>query len=383
MPPQERKRRRRRIVLALGIVLLALVGAAAAFVVTREEGDVSNPDVEFRDEPSATPERRAGARGAGQEDRPGRPLHLGRTTATRATAAATCRSKNPPRPPFKEIWQYQGHVLLEFPPVIGGKRLYLLNDNGKLLAIQQAHRQGAVEAQARRPGRRLAGLRGRDRLRRPAPARARTAAARARGRVVALDGKTGKIRWSRELASRSESSPLVADDRLYFGSENGTVYAMGAGDGARALALPRRRARSRAGSRWPTAGSTSATTAGASTRSAQDSGRQVWRASTHGAPLRPRRGQLLLDAGRRVRARLPRQHRRPDLLVLGGQRAAGLEQEHRRLRLRLARRGAGAGRAADSSTSAPTAAASTRSTRAAAPCAGRAAATAGSPAAPA
>ena len=51
------------------------------------------------------------------------------------------------------------------------------------------------------------------------------------GRVVALDGKTGKISWSRELASRSESSPLIDGDRLYFGSENGTVYAMGAGDG--------------------------------------------------------------------------------------------------------------------------------------------------------
>ena len=45
--------------------------------------------------------------------------------------------KNPPHPPFREVWQYQGSVLLEFPPVIGGKRLYLLNDSGKLLAIHK------------------------------------------------------------------------------------------------------------------------------------------------------------------------------------------------------------------------------------------------------
>ena len=51
------------------------------------------------------------------------------------------------------------------------------------------------------------------------------------GRVVALDGKTGKVKWSRELASRSESSPLINGDTLYFGSESGTVYAMNARSG--------------------------------------------------------------------------------------------------------------------------------------------------------
>src|SRR5215211_2059511 len=56
MPPQERKRRWRRIVLVLGIASVLLVSAAAAFVVTRQQGDVSNPDVEFRAEPSQTPE---------------------------------------------------------------------------------------------------------------------------------------------------------------------------------------------------------------------------------------------------------------------------------------------------------------------------------------
>ena len=56
MPPQERKRRWRRIVLVLGIALVLLVSAAAAFVVTRQPGDVSNPDVEFRAEPSQTPD---------------------------------------------------------------------------------------------------------------------------------------------------------------------------------------------------------------------------------------------------------------------------------------------------------------------------------------
>ena len=49
---------------------------------------------------------------------------------------------------------------------------------------------------------------------------------------MALDAKTGKILWKRLLPSRSESSPLFDGDRVYFGSENGTVYNVRAGDGA-------------------------------------------------------------------------------------------------------------------------------------------------------
>ena len=76
----------------LGIALVALVGAAAAFVVTQQEGDVSNPDVEFREEPSATPEPEVEPEDARrEEDRSRSTGSSGRTTATRATGAATCR----------------------------------------------------------------------------------------------------------------------------------------------------------------------------------------------------------------------------------------------------------------------------------------------------
>src|ERR687897_2541870 len=137
MPPQERKRRLRRIVLSLGIALLALVGAAAAFVVTREEGDVSNPDVEFREEPATTPEVEK------EPEEPGKKkadpvdrfiwAHYGYTRDRRRYLPLD----KPPRPPFREVWQYTGNVLLEFPPVIGGKRLFILNDHGKLFAIHK------------------------------------------------------------------------------------------------------------------------------------------------------------------------------------------------------------------------------------------------------
>ena len=38
--------------------------------------------------------------------------------------------------------------------------------------------------------------------------------------------RDGKIRWSRTLPSRAESSPLVENGRMYFGSEDGTVYCL-------------------------------------------------------------------------------------------------------------------------------------------------------------
>src|SRR5215204_557991 len=202
MPPQERKRRLRRIVLSLGIALLALVGAAAAFVVTREEGDVSNPDVEFREEPATTPEPEQ------EPEEPGKKkanpvdrfiwAHYGYTRDRRRYLPL----KKPPRPPFKEIWQFDGDVLLEFPPVIGGKRLYLLNDSGRLTAINK-------HTGKRLWNRKLGALAAAS----PAYAdgtvyvvllqRAKRGPRSRVGRVAALNGKTGKIRWSRELASRS------------------------------------------------------------------------------------------------------------------------------------------------------------------------------------
>src|SRR5215204_737229 len=323
MPPQERKRRLRRIVLVLGIALLALVGAAAAYVVTREEGDVSNPDVEFRDEPAATPDSEQEPEEAGRKKTA--PVdrfiwaHYGYTRDRRRYLPL----KKPLRPPFREIWQYQGRVLLEFPPVIGGKRLYVLNDHGTLYSIDK--HTGRV-----RWRRKLGALAAAS----PAYAdgkvyvvllqRSLNGSGAGSGRIVALDGRTGRIQWSRQLASRTESSPLVADGRVYFGSENGTVYAMDARDGDE-------RWRFRAG--------------GAVKGGLALADGRLYFGDYGGRALRPRLRQLLLHAGGRVRTRLHGQHRRSRLLLLRRRRQARLEQEHRRLRLRLPGRRPGTRRA--------------------------------------
>jgi outer membrane protein assembly factor BamB len=46
------------------------------------------------------------------------------------------------------------------------------------------------------------------------------------GRVVAMDGRSGKIVWAKNLGSASESAPLAHAGRIYVGSQDGTVYCL-------------------------------------------------------------------------------------------------------------------------------------------------------------
>ena len=47
-----------------------------------------------------------------------------------------------------------------------------------------------------------------------------------------MSARNGHTLWSRKLPSRAESSPLLDHGRLYFGTEDGTVYALKASDGS-------------------------------------------------------------------------------------------------------------------------------------------------------
>src|SRR5215470_8624037 len=123
MSPQ-RPRRRRRILIGVGIVAVLIVAAGTVFALTRP-GDVSNPDVEFRAEPTETavPDETQTPK-KGEKD----PLAnfvwpvYGYSQDRRRFLPA---SQNL-RPPYYRVWSLTGKVLLEFGPVIGGKSLYLL-----------------------------------------------------------------------------------------------------------------------------------------------------------------------------------------------------------------------------------------------------------------
>jgi outer membrane protein assembly factor BamB len=131
-------------------------------------------------------------------------------------------------PPFKQLWVNNAHTLLEFPPVIGGDRIFQLGDDAVLRAIDKLTGHTIWS-------RSLGGLSA------SAPAVAGTvvyvtvlsrAGKNGGGRAYALNVATGATIWSRDLSSASESSPLLADGRVFFGSQNGTVYALNASNGS-------------------------------------------------------------------------------------------------------------------------------------------------------
>jgi outer membrane protein assembly factor BamB len=220
---------RKKLLLGAAVVLALLVAGGAVFALTRPPADVSNPNVEFDAEPTATevpdeiPEEPA--KGSKKPD----PLrnflwaYYGYSKDRRKFLPASKLL----RPPFWRVWTYPGSVLLEFPPVMAEGKLFLLKNNGALHAIDKRTGKAlwkkklgvlAAASPAYGNGRVFATLLSRGK-KKP-------------GAVYALDAKTGKILWKRILPSRSESSPVFDNDRIYFGSESGNVYAIRAGDGA-------------------------------------------------------------------------------------------------------------------------------------------------------
>ncbi len=197
-------------VLAGAIVLVAgvLVWALGA----RTPSDVSNAEVGF--ETTATPEPR-------QPKKFSWPFYGYDAARTHYYPLAKGL-----RPPFKPLWGVRGRVLLEFTPVADDQFLYLLKNNAALYIVRRSDGKVvwkkllgrlAASAPAVREGKVFSTVLERK-------------GARA-GRIVAIDTGTRKFAWSRNLPSRTETSPVVVDGTVYIGSENGTVYALRARDG--------------------------------------------------------------------------------------------------------------------------------------------------------
>jgi outer membrane protein assembly factor BamB len=208
-----------------GVICVVAAGAAVAILVTSQPGDVSHPNVEFTDTQPTSP--------ASTQRKPNasHPMDDGFAWPQFGYTKARTRYlplRTPLRPPFVSQWQVSGRELIEFPPVLCKRSLYLEKNNGALYKISRL--TGRVRWKAK------IGYLGAS-----SPACAGNSVyavvlARGKGikggRVIALDVKNGRVRWSRKLPSRAESSPLVASGRVYFGTEDGTVYALRARDGA-------------------------------------------------------------------------------------------------------------------------------------------------------
>jgi outer membrane protein assembly factor BamB len=120
------------------------------------------------------------------------------------------------KPPFRKLWRYKDGPLLEFPPVFAGRKLYFVDNNGNAVALDA---DNGRELWRRSVGRLNASS--------PAYYRHRLYIVNlVPGHVVKLDAKTGKTIWKRSLPGRVESSPVVIDRTVYFGCEDGNLYAL-------------------------------------------------------------------------------------------------------------------------------------------------------------
>jgi len=210
---------------ALGIVVFVFVAAPLVF---DREGDVSNSDVAFVETTESTP--------ATAVVRPGSSSHPADDNFVWPNYGFTkARTHHlpldvTPRPPYRQAWAYRGKVLLEFAPVLCGRKLYLLKNNAALYALS---RRSGKPRWKRRLGELAAA----------SPAcwhgvvyavileRSRGRKGSKGGRVVAVAARNGRTLWSRKLPSRAESSPLIDHGTLIFGTEDGRVYALRAKDG--------------------------------------------------------------------------------------------------------------------------------------------------------
>jgi outer membrane protein assembly factor BamB len=205
--------------------VVLVLGVSAALVASGGTGDVFNPDVGFvdtnEDAPSAVAPR-ARATGHPADDGFKWPMYGFTKARTHFLPLA-----HTPRPPYRQAWALRGNVLLEFSPVLCGRRLYLLKNNGALYAISRT--TGRVSWK-----RKLGALAAAS----PACNRGTVYAVLLKrfndskgGRVVAVSARSGRTRWSRKLPSRAESSPLLDRNRLFIGTEDGTIFALRASDG--------------------------------------------------------------------------------------------------------------------------------------------------------
>jgi outer membrane protein assembly factor BamB len=130
-------------------------------------------------------------------------------------------------PPFRSIWAFHAHKLVEFPPAVAYGRLFFANNSGVLYAIGAKNGRKAWEFDSHRC---VAASPAVDRhvvyeAFLNAPPCNRKPGAKLSGEVIALTVGTGRVLW-RHTIGPSESSPLVAGATIYVGDWDGRVWAL-------------------------------------------------------------------------------------------------------------------------------------------------------------
>ncbi len=125
------------------------------------------------------------------------------------------------KPPFATRWTFKGRRLLEYSPIAVGGAIYGMNNNGLVFSIKKRT--------------------GKARWTREIATRNASAPAYGNhmlfisnldpGQVIAIATKNGRTVWRRSLPGRTESSPVVVGNMVIAGCECGNLYAFDLGTG--------------------------------------------------------------------------------------------------------------------------------------------------------
>ncbi len=208
-------KRRWPFVIAALVVVLG-VGALVVYNTwVKAPGDVTDENAEFQDTAEQPPP---------PAEEPDRKRRRGETFVWPDFGYSPNRARYLAadiEPPYEILWKYRGdRQLMEFPPVMAKGVLFIVRNDAVAVALNA--KSGNIRWQ-RRIGKLNASS--------PAYDRGRLFVATLSGHITSLRAKTGRVLWRKKLASRSESSPIVINNRVYFGSENGTVYSLDASTG--------------------------------------------------------------------------------------------------------------------------------------------------------
>jgi outer membrane protein assembly factor BamB len=201
-------REHRRLTIALGVgAVVVLAGIVVGYELLKRPPDVHNPDAAFKPQ------------------KPQKPKPKNTTVNWPLFGLNPARTRYLPakgiKPPFRKLWRYTERPLLEFPPIYVGGKLYAVNNSGYVFALDADTGKRLWE---RRIGRLNASS--------PAYYKHRLYIVNlVPGHIVKLNAKTGKIVWKRSLPGRAESSPVVVDGTVYFGCENGQLFALSTRNG--------------------------------------------------------------------------------------------------------------------------------------------------------
>jgi outer membrane protein assembly factor BamB len=192
--------------LAIGLIaagVIAFFGAGVlAYELLKRPADVHNENATFVPQKPPKPEPKAKT-----VNWPMYGLNPARTRYLPATGI---------KPPFRKLWRFTERPLLEFPPIYVAGKLYFVNNNGTAYGLDAETGKVLWERSL-----------GRLNASSPAYSKHRLYIVNlVPGHIVKLDAKTGKIIWKHSLPGRAESSPVVIGRTVYFGCEDGNLYAL-------------------------------------------------------------------------------------------------------------------------------------------------------------